>query len=70
MRGAEEKEALLNFVGQRCGVGIPGEVLSDLWTQELGAAHSLHSSTVDGQWRMLSSPEVNYNPLRLLHVNN
>ncbi len=38
-------------------------------TQELGAAHSLHSRTVDGQRSMLSvhSPEVN-NLLRLLHI--
>ncbi len=39
-------------------------------TQELGAAHSLHSRTVDGQRSMLSvhSPEVNNNLLRLLHI--
>ncbi len=39
-------------------------------TQELGAAHSLHSRTVDGQRSMLSVhfPEVNNNLLRLLHI--
>ncbi len=39
-------------------------------TQELGAAHSLHSRTVDGQRSMLSvhSHEVNNNLLRLLHI--
>lgn len=35
---AEEKEALLNFVGHWCGVGIPGEVLSNVCTQELGGS--------------------------------
>ncbi len=41
-----------------------------MYTQELGAAHSLHSCTVDGQRSMLSvhSPEVNNNLLRLLHI--
>ncbi len=39
-------------------------------TQELGAARSLHSRTVDGQRSMLSmhSPEINNNLLRLLHI--
>ena len=39
-------------------------------TQELGAAHSLHSRTVDGQRNVLSvcSPEVYNNLLCLLHV--
>lgn len=39
-------------------------------TQELGAAHSLHSRTIDGQRSMLSvrSPEVNNNLLCLLHI--
>ncbi len=39
-------------------------------TQELGAARSLHSRTIDGQRSMLSvhSPEVNDNLLRLLHI--
>ncbi len=38
-------------------------------TQELGAARSLHSRTIDGQRSMLSvhSPEVNNN-LHLLHI--
>ncbi len=41
-----------------------------MYTQELGAAHSLHSHTIDGQRSMLSvhSPEVNNNFLRLLHI--
>ena len=38
--------------------------------QELGAAHSLHSSTVDGQWGVLGggSLEVDNNLLRLFHI--
>ncbi len=41
-----------------------------MYTQELGAAHSLHGRTIDGQRSMLSvhSPEVNDNLLRLLHI--
>ena len=37
--------------------------------QELGAAHSLHSSTVDGQWGFRSgdSPEIDINLLGLLN---
>ncbi len=67
---AEEVQTLLCFswpVPQCCW---SGEVLCDVHTQELGAARSLHSRTVDGQWSMLSvhSPEVNNNLLRLLHI--
>ncbi len=67
---AEEVETLLCFLGQCRSVVGPGEVLCDVHTQELGAAHSLHSRTVDGQRSMLSvhSPEVNNNLLRLLHI--
>ncbi len=67
---AEEVETLLCFLGQCCSVVSPGEVLCDVHTQELGAARSLHSHTVDGQRSMLSvhSPEVNNNLLRLLHI--
>ncbi len=41
-----------------------------MYTQKLGAAHSLHSRTIDGQRSMLSvhSPEVNNNLLSLLHI--
>ncbi len=41
-----------------------------MYTQELGAAHSLHSRTIDGQRSMqrVHSPEVNTNLLRLLHI--
>ncbi len=67
---AEEVEALLCFLGQCCSVVSPGEVLCDVHTQELGAARSLHSRTVDGQRSMLSVhfPEINNNLLRLLHI--
>ncbi len=67
---AEEVETLLCFLGQCCSVVSPGEVLCDVHTQELGAARSLRSRTVDGQRSMLSvhSPEVNNNLLRLLHI--
>ena len=67
---AEEVETVLCFLGQCCCVFSPGEVLCDVYTQEFGAAYSLHSCTVDGQRSMLSvhSPEVNNNLLRLLHV--
>jgi len=39
-------------------------------TQELGAAHSFHSITVYGQWRVMGegSPEVDNNLLRLLYI--
>lgn len=38
--------------------------------QEFGAAHSLHSSTVDGQQgvRWVASPEVNDDLLGLIHL--
>ncbi len=41
-----------------------------MYTQELGAAHSLHGRTIDGQRSMqrVHSPEVNDNLLRLLHI--
>ncbi len=67
---AEEVETLQCFLGQCCSVVSPGEVLCDVHTQELGAAHSLHSCTVDGQRSMLSvhSSEVNNNLLHLLHI--
>ncbi len=41
---AEEVETLLCFLGQCCSVVGPGEVLCDVYTQELGAAHSLPRS--------------------------
>ncbi len=52
-----------------CSVVGPGEVLCDVHTQELGAAHSLHGRTIDGQRSMqrVHSPEVNDNLLRLPH---
>ncbi len=37
------------FLGQCYRVVSPGEVLCDVHTQELGATHSLHSRTFDGQ---------------------
>ncbi len=45
---------LLCFLGQCRSVVSPGEVLCDVHTQELGAAHSLDSRTVAGQRSMLS----------------
>ncbi len=41
-----------------------------MYTQEHGAAHSLHGRTIDGQRSMqrVHSPEVNDNLLRLLHI--
>ncbi len=42
-------ETLLCFLGQCYRVVSPGEVLCDVHTQELGATHSLHSRTFDGQ---------------------
>ncbi len=41
-----------------------------MYTQELGATHSLHGRTIDGQRSMqrVHSPEVNDNLLRLLHI--
>ncbi|KAI3364103.1 hypothetical protein L3Q82_010929 [Scortum barcoo] len=52
------------------GVDGPREVLCDVHTQELGAAHALHRSTFDGQRCMLGarSSEVHNNLLHLLHV--
>ena len=45
---------------------------SEVHTQELGAAHSLHSSTVDGQWGVLGggSTEFDNNLLHLLHIES
>ncbi len=67
---AEEVETLLCFLGQCRSVVSPGEVLCDVYTQELGAARSLHSRTVDGQRSMLCvhSPEVNNNLLDFNYV--
>ncbi len=68
---AEEVETLLCFLGQCCSVVGPGEVLCVVYTQELGAAHSLHGRTIDGQrsmQRCMHSPEVNNNLLHLLHI--
>ncbi len=41
-----------------------------MYTQELGAVHSLHGRTIDGQRSMqrVHSPEVNNNLLCLLHI--
>ncbi len=41
-----------------------------MYTQELGAAHSLHGRTIDGQRSMqrVHFPEVNDNLLCLLHI--
>ncbi len=41
---------LLCLLGDRLGVGSPGEVLCDVHPQEFSAADSLHSRGVDGQW--------------------
>ncbi len=51
-------------------VFVVQERSSVMCTQELGAAHSLHGRTIDGQRSMLGvhSPEVNDNLLRLLHI--
>ncbi len=49
---AEEVETLLCFLGQCRSVVGPGEVLCDVYTQELGAAHALHGRTIDGQRSM------------------
>ncbi len=63
---AQEVETLLCFLGQCRSVVGPGEVLCDVHTQELGAAHSLHGRTINGQRSMqrVHSPEVNNNLLR------
>ncbi len=42
---------LLCLIGDRHGVGGPGEVLCDVHPQEFSAADSLHSQAVDGQRR-------------------
>ncbi len=39
---------LLCLLGDRLGVGSPGEVLCDVHPQEFSAADSLHSRGVDG----------------------
>ena len=44
----------LSILDQMCGVLGPGDVLCDVHTQELGAAHTYHSSIIDGQRGMLS----------------
>ena len=67
---SQEVEAALGFLRQWCSVGGPGEVFTDVHPQEFGAAHSLHSSTVDGQWQVLgvTSLEVNNNLLGFADV--
>lgn len=56
--------------GQWCRVAALGEVFSEEHTQDPGVAHSLHSSVVDGQWRVLGggSLEVENNLLYFLHI--
>ncbi len=58
------------LLGDRHGVGGPGEVLCDVHPQEFSAADSLHSRGVDGQWGVVNrvSPEVHHNLLCLLHI--
>ncbi len=58
------------LLGDRLGVGSPGEVLCDVHPQEFSAADSLHSRGVDGQWGVVNrvSPEVHHNLLCLLHI--
>lgn len=60
---AQEVETLLSLLHQRCSVGSPGEIFTDVHPQEFGAAHSLHIGTIDGQWQVfgVTSPEVNNN---------
>ena len=67
---AEEVEAPLGLLGQWCGIGCSGEILTDVNPQELGAARSLHSSTVNVQlgFRSGDPPEIDYNLLGLLDV--
>lgn len=48
-----EIEASLNFLGQQCSIIRPGEVLNVVHSKELGAAHPLHNSTIDGQRSMV-----------------
>ena len=45
-------------------------VLTDVHPQEFGAAHSLHSSTIDGQWWVFSVafPEANHNFLSFADI--
>ena len=66
----EEVETLLSLLGQTCGVVGPGEVRWDLHTQELGAVHTLHCSTIECQRGRLAvcSPEVQHYLLHLLHI--
>ncbi len=61
---------LLCLLGDRLGVGSPGEVLCDVHPQEFSTADSLHSRGVDGQWGVVNrvSPEVHHNLLCLLHI--
>lgn len=56
---------------QCCGFWGPGEVLAGLNTQKLGAAHSHHSSTLNGQWRILcvASLEVDNNLFGLADIH-
>ncbi len=69
---AEEVETLLCFLGQCCSVVSPGEVLCDVYTQELGAAHSLHSHTIDiwlyfiFQGLFIASKKTRHNEANLL----
>ncbi len=59
------------LLGERHGVGGPGEILRDVHPQEFSAADSLHSRAVDGQWGVVNGvrpPEVHHNLLCLTHI--
>lgn len=47
------REVCLGFLIYIDGVDGLGEVLRDVYPQDPGAYHSLHSSIIDSQWGML-----------------
>ena len=60
----QEEEALVSLLDQLGAVGRPGEILGDVDSQELEAAHTLHSRPliVDG-WMWVSIPPVVHDEL-------
>lgn len=54
--------------GQRCGVDGPGQVLADVYTQELGAVTRFTAALLMVKMLSVLSPEVHYNLLCLLCI--
>ena len=67
---SQEEEALVCLLQHCVSVCGPGEILTDVNTQKLKAAHTLHRCLVDGDGSVFSalSPEINHQLLGLVNV--